>query len=44
MKYNEVYTKSFLKDIKLIKKDRVLIERIHKNQDLLDICNKYITL
>lgn len=30
MRYTERYTKPFLRDIKVIKKDRVLLERLNK--------------
>lgn len=33
MRYKERYTKPFLKDIKLIKKDRVLLNRMDKKID-----------
>ena len=33
MAYKEVSTKPFLNDVKDIKKDRVLLERLHKNID-----------
>ena len=30
MRYKERYTKPFLKDVKVIKKDRVLLDRLNK--------------
>ena len=33
MNYNEILTKPFLSDIKAVKKDRILLERLHKKMD-----------
>ncbi len=30
MRYNERYTKPFLRDVKVIKKDRILLDRLNK--------------
>ncbi|MEA3342702.1 MAG: type II toxin-antitoxin system RelE/ParE family toxin [archaeon] len=33
MKYHEILTKPFLNDVKSIKKDKILLERLHKKMD-----------
>lgn len=33
MRYRERYTKPFLKDVKVIKKDKVLLDRVNKKID-----------
>ena len=33
MKYQEILTNSFLNDVKAIKKDRVLLDRLHKKMN-----------
>ena len=33
MKYHEILTKPFLNDVKFIKKDKILLERLHKKMD-----------
>ncbi len=33
MEYQEILTKPFLNDVKSIKKDKVLLERLHKKMD-----------
>ncbi|MGB2728853.1 MAG: type II toxin-antitoxin system RelE/ParE family toxin [Halobacteriota archaeon] len=33
MRYKERYTKLFLKDVKVIKKDKVLLDRLNKKTD-----------
>ena len=33
MRYQEILTKPFLNDVKAIKRDKILLGRLHKNMD-----------